>query len=210
MKVVTITETTGSWGLQAQPEEYDATPSLDRVLFDRRPRTLSPDRVALASYLLFGHLASGRFQTPGWHTPGLAQAMAVDSLPVWVQTQPVELYAKAYPIGRRALRVRVEGVAGLDPPEPSDGNHQLRLMRADRSSGARTTFTSLEVSSNAWLSTVGHGAERRLRVAVAAGVVFAEDLEADRLVIGRGAAPEDAVARTRNLLDAVRLGLEEV
>lgn len=211
MKIAKITETTGPWGLQARPDEYDATPPLDRALFDRQPRALSPDRAALTSYLLFGHLASGRFETPQWHTPGLAQAMTTDSQPAWLQTQPVELYAKPHPLGRRAVRVGVEGVAGLEPPADSTGDrYELRIMRSDLSSGARTTFASLEVSSNVWLFTVGHAAERRLRVALACAVLFAEDLEADCVLIGRGAVSAPALERSRRLLDAVRLGVEEV
>lgn len=210
MKITTTTEPTGSWGFRAEPGDYDATPSLDSVMFDRQPRVLSPDRAAAVAYLLFGHLVSGNFESPQWHTPALAQAIVDDAQPAWVQTQPVELYAKPLPTGRRAVRLGVEGVADFEPGpiQPGDG-YDLRVMRSDRSSGARTTFASLEVSSNAWLHTVGQGVERRLRLAVACGVVYAEDLAADHFVVGHGAAPAPAIERVRRLLDTVRLGIEQ-
>lgn len=209
MKVVKATEPTGPWGLNATLEHYDGNPPFDRILFDRQPRALSPDRVGLAAYLVFGHLASGRFETPQWHSPGLAQAMAADAQPAWIQTQPVELYAKPLPIGRRSVRVSIEGVHGLEPRMDSTGDpYELRVMRSDLGSGARTTFTSLEVSSNAWLFTTGQGDERRLRVALACAVLFAEDLEADRFLVGPN-MPTPAVERVRHLLDAVRLGVDQ-
>lgn len=211
MKIVKVTEPTGLWGLRATLEHYDATPPLDTILFDRQPRALSPDRVALAAYLVFGHLASGRFETPQWHSPGLAQSLSDDARPAWLQTEPVELYAKPLPTGRRAVRVGVEGISELEPAADSTSDsYQLRIMRSDLSSGARTTFSSLEVSSNAWLLTVAQGAERRLRIVIACGVLFAEDLEADRFVVGRGTAPTAVLERIRRLLDAVRLGIDEV
>ncbi len=49
MKVEKTTSATGQWGLHAVPEDYDGTPTLPVVQFDRQPRTLSPDRVALAT-----------------------------------------------------------------------------------------------------------------------------------------------------------------
>lgn len=210
MKVAKITEPTGSWGLRATVGDYDATPSLDTALFDRQPRALSPDRAAAVAYLLFGHLASGDFESPQWHSPALAQAIADDARPAWVQTRPVELYAKPLPIGRRAVRLGVEGLAGFEPSAVTvDDLYELRITRSDRSSGARTTFSSLEVSSNVWLHAVGQGIERRLRLAIACGVNYAEDLEADHLVINRGAAPAPLLERVRLLLDTVRLGIEE-
>ncbi len=209
MKIVVVTEPTGPWGLQAVVEDYDSIPTLEKVVFDRQPRTLSPDRVALASYLLFGHLASGRLQTPQWHSPALAQAIAQDARPAWLQTEPVMFYAKPLPTGRLTVRVEVEGVAGFDPATCPKGAHELRFMRSDRSSGARATFSSLELSSNAWLLSVNASPEGRLRVALACAVLFAEDVEADSILIGHGLAPQAAVIRARRLLDAVRLGLEE-
>ena len=211
MKVTKLTETTGPWGLRATPGEYDGMPPLDAFLFDRQPRALSPDRAAAAAYLVFGHLASGDFETPQWHAPALAQAMVDDTRPAWVQTHPVELYAKPLPIGRRAVRVGVEGLAGFDPPvNQSSDVYELRIMRSDHSNGARTTFASLEISSNAWLHAVGQGIERRLRLAIACGVLFAEDLEVDHLLIDRNIAPAPVLERLRRLTDAVRLGVEEV
>ncbi|MEO6511636.1 MAG: hypothetical protein ABIO16_11640 [Nocardioides sp.] len=209
MKVVVVTEPTGPWGLQAVVEHYDSTPTLERVVFDRQPRTLSPDRVALASYLLFGHLASGRLQMPQWHTPALAQAIAQDARPAWLQTEPVEFYAKPLPTGRLTVGVEVEGIAGFEPATCPTGAYELRFMRSDRSSGARATFASLELSSNAWLLSVNASQEGRLRVALACAVLFAEDVEADRILIGHGLATKAVLARARRLLDAVRLGLEE-
>ncbi len=120
------------------------------LLLDRQPRTLSPDRVALAAYLAFDRYCSGRFEAPQWVSPALAEAISVDAAPTWIHAVPVELYAKGLPVGVRRMHLRLEGVPGydVDADDPAD---TLRVMRSDHSRGARMTFAGLEVSSNAWL-----------------------------------------------------------
>jgi hypothetical protein len=203
-----VTLSTSVWGLRATPEDYDAFPPLGDLLFDRQPRVLSPDRFALAAYLAFGHHMSGRLESTQWVSPALAEAISVDAAPVWLHTVPVELYAKALPVGSRSVRVTVEGLDGFWPARRST-EPELVVMRSDLSRGARMTFTSLEVSSNAWLFATGRPAERRMRIAVACAVVFAEDLEMDRCVIPQGLVKADELTKLRQLTAAVRLDVGE-
>lgn len=209
MKVVEFHGRLGAWGLSADPEDYDALPPLTPVVFDRVPHQQSPDRVALASYLFYGHFSSGSFETPRWHSPALSQAMAVDAAPVWIQTRPVELYAKPLPIGRRRVFVEVEGISssmGVRSAHSTD--YRLSFFRSDRSSGARRSFDSLEVSTNAWVLSLGRRPDVALRIELGCGVLFAEEVEADSLVVNECGLDEQSVRSLQSLLGAVRLGLE--
>lgn len=210
MRVEKHTSPTGQWGLQAFAEDYDGTPPLPIVQFDRQPRTLSPDRVALASYLFFGPWMSGRYTSPQWHSPALSQAISRDAHPAWLQTEPVELYAKALPKGRRSFSVSLQG-ADLthDPLERDSQAPSLRFMRSDLSSGARVWGPSLELSTNAWLLASGQSVVRQLRVVLGCAVLFAEDVDADEVVIGHS-GPSPEVAGLFDLVGASRLGLRLV
>lgn len=210
MRVEKNTSPTGQWGLRAVAEDYDGTPPLPTVQFDRQPRTLSPDRVALASYLFFGPWMSGRYVSPQWHSPAMSQAMAQDASPAWLQTEPVELYAKALPKGRRTFAVSLEGADQIrDAVQEGAGTPSLRFMRSDLSSGARVRGSSLELSSNAWLLASGQSTERQLRVALGCAVLFAEDVDADEVVIGHSGSSAE-VASLFDLVGASRLGLRLV
>jgi hypothetical protein len=208
MIIETCTGETQTWALRALPEDYDAQPTLSEIQFDREPRVLSPDRVALASYLVFGDDVSGRLTTPQWLPPALAEAIAHDARPVWVHAVPVEFYARALPLGVRSARLVVEGIAGFESPAPP-GGVALSVMRSDLSRGARASFDSLEVSSNAWMFTLGASPRRRLRIAVACAVLYAEDLELDRCTIPRGVVRPRDLAEVRRLTDTVRFDVAE-
>lgn len=210
MKVEKHTSATGQWGLQASAEDYDGTPPLPIVQFDRQPRTLSPDRVALASYLFFGPWMSGRYTSPQWHSPAMSQAISRDAQPAWLQTEPVELYAKALPKGRRTFAVSLEGADGIHPSvDQCVGVPSLRFMRSDFSSGSRVIGSSLELSTNAWLLASGQSTARQLRIALGCAVLFAEDVDADEVVIGHVGTPLET-AGLFDLVGASRLGLRLV
>ena len=210
MKVEKNTSPTGQWGLRAVPEDYDGIPLIPLVQFDRQPRVLSPDRVALAGYLLFGPWMSGRYNSPQWHSPAVSQAMAGDCGPAWLQTEPVELYAKPLPKGRHRVRVHMEGTAFEEKPcGRSESGRALRFMRSDRSAGARLSFSALELSTNAWMLAVGQAPDRQLRVLVGCAVLFAEDMDIDEILICNALQP-DEISSLGNLVGAARLGLAAV
>lgn len=212
MRIEKRTGTTGLWGLEAVPEDYDGLPPLRTVWFDRQPRQLSPDRVALASYLLFSRWISGRFAAPQPHSPALAQAISNDARPLWIQTEPVELYAKAIPDGQTSLRVIVEGTLQdeLQLRDTDRGERTLRLGRSDKSAGTRMSFGSLELSTNAWLFGYGKDANTQLRVIAACAVLFCEDMNAHSCIVPLAGATGDSEHRLRALLSAVGLGLTVV
>ena len=210
MKVTEVRGVTGSWGLAAQPEDYDGFPPLGRILFDREPHRASPDRVALASYLFFGKHASANFETPSWHSPALAQAMARDADPVWLQTKPVELYAMPLPMGRRSVVVSLEDVASVPSQVHSTTDFELTFSRSDLSSGSRLSFDSMELSTNAWLSALDRSADERIRIVLGCGVLFAADVDGDELNVSRLGVSDAAAQSMIALLGAVRLGLRLV
>ena len=82
-------------------------------------------------------------------------------------------------------------------------------MRSDRSRGARVTFDSLDVSSNAWMFTLGASPRRRLRVAVACALLWAEDLELDRCTIPADLVDASDLAEVRLLTNTVRFDVAE-
>lgn len=209
MRVEKTTSATGQWGLRATSEDYDGTPPLPVIQFDRQPRTLSPDRVALASFMFFNPWISGRYASPQWHSPALSQAMGRHVRPAWIQTEPVELYAKALPKGRRPLHVSMEDVPSLRSTSVRGCDSSLKLTRSDRSVGARLSSAALELSTNAWMLTAGRGRRRQLEVVLACGLLYAEDLEADELIISSDVDDKDA-RDFADLIGAARIGLRIV
>ncbi len=150
---------------------------------------------------------SGRYTSPQWHSPALSQSISRDAQPAWLQTEPVELYAKALPKGRRSIAIEIESdMVHSHGVGPAAGLHTLTFTRSDTSVGARMSSARLELSTNAWLLTVGSDVQRRARVALGCAVLFAEDLEADEVVLAHAL---DATQRTelQDLAGAARLGV---
>lgn len=208
MRVTVRHEESGSWALVAHPEDYDGHPPVSRIMFDREARMATPDRLALASYLFFGANASASFETPMWHSPALAQAMVEDAAPNWLQTRPVELYAKSITYGHRLVSVTLEGNTAEFGDTLSQSEFELRFARSDRSSGSRFTFGSLELSTNAWLVSQGTKPDKMFKVTLGCGVLFAADVEADTLALAGEGVSENTERSARSLLGTVGLGLE--
>lgn len=200
MKIAQKSGELGWYGIGADVEDYDGTPPLATVWFDVRPRAVHPDRLALAGYLLFRPWLSGRIHTPYKHSPALAEAMARDAYPMWLQSEPVELYAKAQPIGAHPVRV------SLNAQYPYDAVASLEVLRSDMGGGSNFFANHFSVGSNAWL--LGEGSPHdRVRVAAACGVLYSEDLGADALVIDDADVVGFNWSSLANLLSGVRLGL---
>jgi len=68
----------------------------------------------------------------------------------------------------------------------------------------------MELSTNAWLSALGRGADERIRIVLGCGVLYAADVDGDTLNVS-GFGVSDAAAESMSaLLGAVRLGLRLV
>lgn len=208
MKVSKVTGPLGRFGVTAEPEDYDGTPSIGTLWFDRQPRVLHHDRFLLGSYLAFGHCSAGRIDTGRLHSPALVEAIRHDAAPVWLQVPQVELYAKAIPRGSKMFHVDVEGLTV--PGVPKADGAVLAFNRSDNSVGASVSGSKISVPTNAHFFAAALGARERIRVALACGVLYAEELNIDAIELNVHVG-EEVVRREegklRDLLSTVGLGV---
>ncbi|WP_415296937.1 hypothetical protein [Cellulosimicrobium sp. SJTW-1] len=196
-------EYVGTHGIKAYPGDYDGTPHLEGLWFERKPQSLNPDRLAAAAILAFGRYCSGPVKFPNKISPAMAGALVDYLSPIRAYPEPIEYYPKAIPEGSNRVRVRWTASESLDELERRP---TLQLVPSSEFSGAVGTRNSLIVASNARLmSALSTGREDVLTL-LAAGVVFAQDLSADTLVLD--AEDSTRIVRARPLLAAAGLGLE--
>lgn len=160
----------------ATPQEYDGSPGVNTFRMDYAPRSVHPDRLALAAYLLFRPWASGPLQLPSPVSPALAEAIAALHAVCSVQPGPVDLTPRTGPPGRRPLRLAWRTDHSSEPPP---GGMTVNLLRSDEASGALRTAQSVWLPSNAFM--LAETEARELDVALAIGCVLAGDLDVREL-----------------------------
>ncbi|WP_421084332.1 hypothetical protein [Rothia nasimurium] len=201
MKIRTETNTFSPFSLIAERGEYDALPPLDTLHIDFAPTKVNADRLAIASYLVFGSYASGTIEMPKKFCPATAEAMEQDARPVQLRPSPIEYYPQPLAIGQRTAKVYF----GL-PGESPEG--QFGILPSDSYSGIITGPNKLLLASNAFVfdALTNSGQDIRARLAVA--VLFAEDFSIDTFILD-GTAIDRTEQRTLiNLLASCRLGLQ--
>lgn len=177
--------------------EYDAFPPMGALLVDRAPRARNNDRDAVAAFLAFGAWAGTSITLPNRVSPATAEAVRRDSKLFGLSVEPIEYYPKKLPIGAARVMVSTDLAADLATPH-------LAVLRSDRWNGTLGTSRSLAVGSNA----IFIEPKQPLRQILAVAVLFAEDLDADCLVVSESHASADERRRLRDLLSAVRLGID--
>ncbi|MGP9613502.1 hypothetical protein ACT3TE_09605 [Brachybacterium sp. AOP42-B2-9] len=184
--------------------EYDATPPVDALLLDRAPRTLNPERQAIAAYLAFSPWISGELHLPQRLGPNTAAAIERDLAHVQVRPAPVEYYPKPLEVGLREVSVV------LDELGHSGNGAFINVVRASEWAGSLRGLQSIVVSSNAFaLDSAASTETPSIRARLAVAVLFAGEISADILVLPQGLALSDAeLDSLRSLLLAARLGLE--
>lgn len=201
----------GPVGFRAVAEDYDGTPRLENLWFDVGPKTRHWDRQAVAAYLTYGNVAGGRFQVPHKFSPAVAFAMQKMSGKVPIMPEPIEYYAKALPEGERRLHILPNESLPDDALKPqSQADGYLSIVRSDQAAGAVRWPNGLMVASNAWLHANETSQLGSWYPYIACGALFAQDLEADSLVLH--ANDVDTASQEwmnlSHLLSTAKLGLE--
>lgn len=191
------TNNAAQFGLWATLSDYDGTPPAEALLLDHKPTHSNPDRVAVAAYLAFGRWCGGELTLPSKISPATASAIAFDAHPLHTLCQPIEYYPKALPIGQH--RITLSLGLPIDDERPT-----ICDLPAHRWNGSLRSLSSVAVGSNSFLF---RQSENDVRPILAVGLLFAEDVSADVLILETAVEPSE-LTRLRALLSAVRLGLE--
>lgn len=183
--------------------EYDATPPVDALLLDRAPRTLNPERQAIAAYLAFSPWVSGDFTLPQRLGPNTAAAIERDLEHVQVRPAPVEYYPKPLEVGIREVSVVVDQMGHRG------SGAFINVLRASEWAGSIRGLQSIAVASNAFALDAASSTDlESVRARLAVAVLFAGDLSADSLALpDRPDLPASEREALRSLLLAARLGL---
>lgn len=199
---------TGRTGLRADVGEYDSYPPVAHFLMDAAPAQFSPERVAVASALLFGPYASGEFDVPLACSPTTASAIARYVDPGVCTVQPVELAPRALPVGSGITLAISDKHKGRMSPNRWDGirHGTLRCIQSDHQAGALVGTTEILVATNGWLldraDDLGHN-----RSVIATAVLFAESLRTDTVVVTDANPQGASFLAAQRLLASCRLGL---
>lgn len=205
MKITWSTTNYGQTGFHIEHlGEYDAQPPVNSLLMDRAPRTMNPERQAIAAYLAFSPWISGDLHLPQRLGPNTAAAIERDHEHVQIRPVPIEYYPKPLEIGHR----RAELV--LDSFGHSGDSAFINIVRASDWAGSIRGLKSISVASNAFtLDAAAAHNEVSIRARLAVAVLFAGELSVDALIL-----PDDIVISEREfeslrkLLLAARIGFE--
>src|SRR5690554_6402362 len=142
--------------LSAEVEDYDAQPPVHGVLMDYWPKSMVPNRLALAAYLLFRPWLSGTLTVPQAVSAVLAHSLAEAESPVWLALQPLQLRAGPIPHGRRRAIV---SLADQTTDETlvirGDDAFHLTVLRYDQATGTLRINSAAVIASNAFVLADG-------------------------------------------------------
>lgn len=201
----------GRSAIRAVPEEYDATPELERLMIDGLPTNVSADRFGVAAALAFGRWAAGHLTLPFAVSPTAGEAIQEFFAPTRLVVEPIEYAARALPIGLGSL-ILSTSESFSKPPQNVWGEPrkiQFHIKRSDSWAGTLSNLDSYTSCSNAWVfpgedCSVYEGILPYLSWAV----LFAESLQADSIQLpSLGELTLDEESSLRALLASCRLGL---
>jgi len=199
---------TGSGGLFATPEAYDAEPLVPALLIDGCPVSVPAERLAVAAALIFSRHASGVITLPEPVSPEVAHAVEV-YVDTWVAVGPIRLQPAALPGGT--------GMFVMDGPHVALQNGpgrprqiSLDVRRSDRWAGRMVAIDEVVVASNAWLhGDAGDTSDIRSHLGpIAVAALLADSLDVDTINLPLAVDRETrAWQRVQSLLASSRLGL---
>lgn len=201
MKIRTETNTFSPFSLIAERGEYDALPPVNTLHVDFAPTKVNADRLAIASYLVFGAYVSGTIEMPKKFCPATAEAMEQDARPVQLRPAPIEYYPQPLAIGQRTARIYFEL-----PGESVEG--QFSVLPSDSYSGIITGPNKLLLASNAFVFDALTKSAQSIRARLAVAVLFAEDFSIDTFILDGTAIDRKEQRALINLLASCRLGLQ--
>ena len=198
------------WCIRAVPLALDAHPPMDRLIFERAPRVLTPDRLAVAASIVFGEYCSEEinFKDSVTTQTGAAIRRFVNGR---IAVVPIDAEPRRLPIGATILRLVGDGDVAPESSRSIFGMREIsfRPSRIDLAAGVRSGLHSFEIGSNGWLLGAIAPVPCPSAIEIASAVLFAEELEADRIIVPSRLHPGDAIAATlTDLLESVRLGLQ--
>lgn len=202
MRIAWEDEKSSGFALRAVPGEYDGFPPVDALRIDRAPRGVDLERVALASYLAFGTWTSGDLSLPDGLSPGVAEMIERDAVPVRVRPSPVLYAPRPMPQGERVVEVVFALPAAL-PSEPT-----LAVVPSTIAEGVFRSGSLTIVPCNAFALDAAHGSKPGILARLATAVLFAEEVAAKLIRITGVTLGTRERARLQVLCRSVNLGLE--
>ena len=167
--------------LSAEPGEYDGYPVVADLLVEALPSRLSRFRESTAAALPFLTLMNGALETERPLFP-LTASLLREASPFELQPAQIEWTPADIPKGSGGLVVssgsQMKFVGGA-----MNGCAELRLLRTSEFSGAISTSNQCITSTNLWLIKELEGDDRFLLSMLAIGALFAEDFDANRLIL---------------------------
>lgn len=201
----------GRAAIRAIPEEYDATPTVERLFIDGMPINVTPDRFGVAAALAFGRWTAGHLTLPYAVSPTVAEAIQEFSSPTRLMVEPIEYDAKALPVGLGSLLLSTDEVAPALPDNEWGEPRKIifNVRRSDIWAGTLSNLDCYTSCSNAWIFPGAEAsAYERIQPYLAWAVLFAESLQADSIQLPSNLdLAEVDVTSLRDLLAACRLGL---
>ncbi len=183
MKIEWVAEQSGRSGLRvAEVHRYDGHPPITEFWMDAAPLSLSQDRLAVASTLVWAPWVAGEFQFPKQVGAETATSIIAYCEPTWVVPAPIDYGPKPIPDGLGRIAIDLSCDLGTSPAAFAPGNGtevRMTVLGSDSFAGSLSSLGRFVVASNAFLLSElsGHPGAAYL----AAGVLFAEDLVANSI-----------------------------
>lgn len=190
------------------PGHYDAQPLFSHLSVSSVPVNLHPDRVAVASALLFLNEASGVLQLDRACSPYVAKALREFFVPVEVNIAPVTLEPRNIALGDETLYLLAQDVNDSAPSPAPVGGTSFSVF--NNGVGALVSSGVFTVVSNAGLMVDPHASVlRRVIPALAIAVLFAEDFSAGAIFLPgvNESQDEPLMSRLVSVVDACGLRL---
>lgn len=198
MKFTQQTNSLGQFSFGWERTEYDAFPPAELFTADHAPRSMNPDRRAVALALIFAPWVGDEMSVPGRIGPNTAHEIREYTNSTTNHIGPIEYYPKGLPIGVS------QGALFNELGEDVDfKSRALYDLPSHEFNGALRSLNSLAVGTNSFMFK-RH--ENDLVPSIGAAVLFAEDLGLDEIVINQQ-IDDSTLKAVQHLLSAVRLGL---
>jgi hypothetical protein len=199
--------------IEAKTGEYDACPLISEVSIGAVPKTMHPDRVAVALCLMFNHAVSGTFSVPvPGCSPNVARAIEDFLAPVQVSVFPVNCAPSKTITGMEELVISCPGM-GIEP-DAGDSDFVLEIYGSDALVGMSASATRCSLQTNALLLAIqSRSALQRILPVLGVAMLFCEDLLIGKIRIpvpfGRfeSGLEEELAERLHRLLDSTGMKL---
>lgn len=189
----------------SEPGRWEGSPRMPRFDMDHVPLAPGPDRLAVASALLFGPELNGPLHLPEAINIVTASAIVRYCAPAEVFPLAIDDGPKPIESGTASLRVRFGETSVALRADPTFEDRLLNVLPASEFSGALATHRAYSIASNAFLFDLEDTAPTG---SIAVAVLVARALGAGVIKVSPASATLGEQERIGSLLSAVGLGLE--